>query len=115
MVNGKQRHFYVHRLLAEHYLPYRPGMQVNHIDGDRSNNNINNLEYVSLKENVLHGIYVLGSRYKKVKQLNRTGELIKVWDSIKMASENLGIVNSSISETCKKKRKTAGGFSWEYA
>lgn len=55
MVRGKQKHFYVHRLIAEAFIPNplnKP--QVNHIDGNASNNNLNNLEWVTARENVVH-------------------------------------------------------------
>lgn len=55
MQNGKQKHFYVHRLIAQAFIPNpynKP--QINHIDGDSSNNSIENLEWVTAKENVEH-------------------------------------------------------------
>lgn len=52
---------------------------------------------------------------KKVLQINKiTGEIIKQWDCIKEAKEELKI-NTNISSVCKGKRKTAGGFIWRYA
>ena len=55
MLNGKQKHLYVHRLLAEAFIPNELGKpQVNHIDGDPKNNSIENLEWVTAKENSQH-------------------------------------------------------------
>lgn len=54
-VNKKQKHFYVHRLLAKAFIPNplnKP--QVNHIDGNGSNNDLNNLEWVTASENIRH-------------------------------------------------------------
>ena len=51
----------------------------------------------------------------KVKQLSKSGELIKVWDSMTEASVMLGIFKSQICCCCKGTQKTAGGYRWEYA
>ena len=51
---------------------------------------------------------------KKINQLNKNGDLIKSWDCIKYAETELNIDHSKISMCCTGKRKTAGGFKWEY-
>lgn len=51
--NKKQKMFYVHRLVAQEFIGVS-NLTVNHIDGDRANNNINNLEYMALKDNYKH-------------------------------------------------------------
>mgnify|MGYP002512350366 CR=1 FL=1 len=52
---------------------------------------------------------------KKVAQYDKaTNELIKIWDSMMDVQRELGIAQSSISECCKGKRKSAGGFVWKY-
>lgn len=50
----KRRQFYVHRLVAEAYLGATSGMDVNHKDGDKSNNSVENLEIVTHQENMKH-------------------------------------------------------------
>lgn len=52
--------------------------------------------------------------YKKVKQLTTDGVVINIFDAIKLAEEATGINHSHISSVCKGKRKTAGGYIWEY-
>lgn len=54
-VDGKQKHFLVHRLLAQAFIPNPENKpQVNHIDGDPGNNHLSNLEWVTASENIIH-------------------------------------------------------------
>lgn len=54
--NSKKKYIKVHQIMAIHFLDYDPfsGLAVNHIDGNKQNNNIDNLEIVSPKENTVH-------------------------------------------------------------
>ena len=53
--NGKTKSYRVHRLVAEHFIPNSNKLfQVNHIDGNKQNNHINNLEWITCKENIHH-------------------------------------------------------------
>lgn len=62
---GVQKSFAVHRLVAEAFLENPDNKpQVNHIDGNRKNNNISNLEWVTASENVKHA-YKIGIMYRK--------------------------------------------------
>jgi hypothetical protein len=68
--NNKKKHFRVHSLVAEAFLP-NPGnlKEVNHIDGNKLNNSISNLEYVTHSQNMKHavkiGLLIPPQRYKK--------------------------------------------------
>lgn len=62
-VDGKYKTVKVHRLVAKSFLGAKPGMQVNHKDGNKLNNHINNLEYVTPSENLKHA-YDMGLRKK---------------------------------------------------
>lgn len=58
--NGIAQNFFVHRLVAEHFIPNPNDLpQVNHIDGIKTNNNVKNLEWVSNSQNMNHA-YGLG-------------------------------------------------------
>lgn len=56
-LNCKQKSIRIHQLVAQAFIgPYPSGKQVNHIDGDKRNNKVTNLEYVTAKENIAHSI-----------------------------------------------------------
>jgi hypothetical protein len=59
-MRGKK--YYVHRLVAEHFIDGDSSLEVNHKDGDKENNCVNNLEWVTRKENSIHLTHVLGCK-----------------------------------------------------
>ena len=92
--NAKGKNCRVHRLVADAFIPNMENkLEVNHIDGNKQNNNIDNLEWCTFKENIRHS-YKLGlsSNHKiQVKQYNLRGELIDTFKSITEASIKTGI------------------------
>jgi len=57
LFNKAPRTFLIHRLVAETFIgPIPPGKEVNHKDGDKTNNHVGNLEIVSRRQNILHGV-----------------------------------------------------------
>lgn len=102
----------VHRLMALTFLDNPNNLpQVNHIDEDKRNNDISNLEWCSKSDNVSHSIH---NQYCKIKQLDKDGNLIRIWDSIKQIECELGYFMSNIVNACKGKRRSAYNFQWQY-
>ena len=63
MVSFNRKFVYVHRLVAIEYIPNPDNKpMVNHKDGNRSNNHVDNLEWVTASENTKHGYEVLGRK-----------------------------------------------------
>jgi hypothetical protein len=52
--NGKKIKKRIHRLVAEAFLGKQNGLVVNHIDGNQKNNNVENLEWITQKDNIIH-------------------------------------------------------------
>lgn len=108
--NGKAKRYKVHKLVAQTFI-YNPHnyTQINHKDENKQNNKIDNLEWCTQSYNNLYGNHLKKIR-KKIICLD-TG---KTYKSIKEASEELSIDNSSICACCKGKLKTAGRYHWKY-
>jgi hypothetical protein len=111
----------MHRIVAEAFLPNPEGKtEVNHINGNKKDNRAVNLEWNSRKENVIHSQQNGLAKAppapikKKVLQFSKDGNLIKVFDSIKIAGESTQIDTSDICNCCRRNRKSAGGYVWKY-
>lgn len=110
--------FALHRLIALAFIENSQNKeQVNHIDGNKINNNVDNLEWVTNSENQLHKFQIgLGNNFtRKIKQFDLEWTFIKEFDSIATASKELNIGKTNIWGVLNKFRKTAGGFNWKYS
>lgn len=116
-MNGKKTNFYIHRLVAELFIPFEDGKNsVNHIDGNKNNNCVTNLEWCTHSENQYHA-YIHGLNKhptKEILQCDLHGNIIKRWASIKEASETLKINKNNISSCCVGRRNKAGNHIWKF-
>lgn len=111
---GKTHRYYVHRLVADNFLSdIKNGNVINHINGIKYDNRVENLEWCSQSENVKHATRVLGLRSRKIAQYDKRGNYIKTWANAYEVQEELGINHGNINSCINKHRKTAGGYRWE--
>lgn len=122
-----RKQFRVHVLVATAFIENKNGkLVVNHIDGDKSNNRVDNLEWVTSKENVQHAIktglrdpHNVPKRYgadnhasKAVYQFDKTGNFIRKWGGQSEAARALGCSSCSIGHKIDKPGMTTLGFVW---
>jgi hypothetical protein len=109
--------FVLHRLIALTFLDNPENKdQVNHKDGNKLNNCVSNLEWVTNKENQIHKFQngLGNNNTRKIKQFDLIGNYITEYKSIALAAKSVNISKSSISGVLRNKRKTAAGFIWKY-
>ena len=110
--DGKRYTKRVHRLVAEAFLPNPLNLPVvNHIDSNRLNNCVDNLEWVSYTDNNRHA--VIHGNHNMSKRVIQIEDNI-VYFSVREASRATGISRKRITTCCNGKREEAGGFRWEY-
>ena len=103
--NTYKKH-YIHRLVAEAYIPNIDNLpQVDHIDNDKTHNYVNNLQWITGRDNCRK------SNNKPILQFDLDGNFICEWESATDVSRE---VKSSICECLKGRHKTALGYIWKY-
>lgn len=133
-INGKPKTHYMHRLVAEAFIPNPENKPcIDHINCVRSDNRLENLRWVTQKGNmnnpltkekcskVQKGREQLSTRggkhykAKKVQQFTKDGLFIKEWSTPIEAARELGYESSvTIRDCCRGRSKTAYGFIWKY-
>lgn len=132
VVGLKRKQFRLSRVVLSAFVPRESDfLQVDHIDGNRLNNNVSNLRWATSKENINNPITkkrqkeamkkkwadgVYEGNKRKIMQFTKDGVLLRIWDSIKEAADSLGkrraTINNVLSDPVK--RKSAHGFIWCY-
>lgn len=117
-VSIKGKNYFRHILVAESFLP-KPNYkcEVNHKDENKSNNRVDNLEYVTHKENCNYGSRKYGNqdKTKKVAQYSFDGNLIKIYDSLSLAEKENNVPRGGgIGKCCRGTQKVYKGFIWKY-
>ena len=118
IINGRQKRMRVHRMVALAFIdnpdnkPY-----VNHINGNRSDNNVENLEWVTPSENTQHAVdtgLFKSSRARAVVQYNLNGEQMATFESASEAARQTGGSQSKITMCCRRQRDSANDYQWRY-
>jgi hypothetical protein len=104
--NGRVAYKRAHRLVVSHFLTGDMSLQVNHIDGDKSNNRVDNLELVTAKENVVHAHRVGLHKGCATKVIVLRDCEKKVFGSIGEAAEYFGVHRGWFRDIAKREGNT---------
>ena len=104
--DGKMKSYRIHRLVAEAYIPNPDNLpQVDHIDNDKTHNYVNNLQWITNRDNVRKG------RNKPILQYTLDGEFVREWPC---ANDVGRAAQTNIWYCLNGRTKSAYGFIWKY-
>ena len=134
--NGDKKRYQMHRLVANAFIPNLENKkEVNHKDGNKLNNHVDNLEWVTRSENMIHAYQMglekspstgkcgkLNKRSKEILQFTKDGKFIQEYESANLASielsktlnKNSETIAKSISKCCLGNRVSAYGYKWQF-
>ena len=115
LYDGKRKSIAIHRVILMNWNPVEnmENLQVNHKDENKQNNNLDNLEWMTCKENINYGTGIQRG-HKLLQNAVRCVETGQIFESQKAVAEFLGHKSmSNISQHLKGKQKTCGGYHWE--
>ena len=129
-LNWVQKYYTVHRLVALAFIPQEEWKdQVNHKDGNKKNNRVDNLEWCTMSENLKHSFRVLGRKVcktwtwkfwslhhnaKAIEQYSLEWEFIREFWWMAEATREVWVDRASIYSCCMGKYKQAWWFIWKY-
>ena len=117
MKECKPKDFKLHQLLAKTFIPNPNNYDcVNHIDGDKLNNSLDNLEWCTRAYNNQHAREQLSLDFseKPIEQRTLNGDLVAVWTNANLAATLLGFSATTIGCCCRGTQKQAYDFLWSY-
>lgn len=114
--HDKRIYLLLHRIIAIAFIDNpKEKPCINHIDENKLNNDLSNLEWCTIKENIIHGTRTKRASEKrsiKVIQLDLNDNILNVFKSMTQAEKETGALASHISKCCNGKSKSAGGYKW---
>lgn len=117
-INGNMKRCSIHRLVATAFIPNPDNLPiVNHLDGIKNNNNVENLEWTTVSGNALHAHQAGLIGYQKrrpVRQFSANGDWLMDFESATEAARQCELLPEKIIDVCRGNRKTHGKYQWRY-